>query len=666
GSSLLQKQPGRQGLLGNARPCKSTMAHQFPWNELPACPLPPSTDVEISQAWVATWISPAATLCIGGARKAGVPTCHCDTPIPDGSYGLQYSAHAQGNVTLSRCVIGVCPFGQHLAKVTLPSQMWSLPFAKNVSTNLVCLDSNCTGCSKEDCVRGICMDNATASLSPGALDLLPMPKTVLYWGGLVGDASRGPADQTGFHAARFVKNVLDFSQEKHISVPTMVINNWVTDVGHGSFAFLSDPRWLVDNWLNEASKRGLNTTGVVAYINPKDASYSIAVNVSSGPLMGYYDFRWTVPANGSCPTEVHNSTTGQAEPLDYNACIASNTCPPGCPNYHSQIMAYLGLVNNISIASGLGALITDFIFDGEDGGSYSSDYGFCLLKKAAETWAPSITSIGYAKALNSGKLGIYDNFVQPETYWYMNELGNDPVRFLYWLRASSHCAGGQNYLASLAQNAGNSPPGAIQAMMSLENLGQTAPAAKCLASEFFGKDLAGAKGGVCGFAYWAWADFAKFLKVFAAQYNLTTVGIYEAQFLPPAWFESSEYPYPFTSLECLTDQDCTAMGGVGVCRDDPGHEGACQCRSGDSIPVLCTPPTCTRPLMTCPKGPAPPTPGISSPCTSDAECQVLGDHGAYCKTYSGGDCHCGEGYVQVNYTKSTPPHVTCGPSQDDR
>ena len=75
------------------------------------------------------------------------------------------------------------------------------------------------------------------------------------------------------------------------------------------------------------------------------------------------------------------------------------------------------------------------------------------------------------------------------------------------------------------------------------------PADNCLAREFHPASIPG-KPQICGtfdgFSYWSWDKFEKFLILFSQQFGAINVGIYEAQFLPPHWFNDNKFPYPYS------------------------------------------------------------------------------------------------------------------------
>ena len=249
-------------------------------------------------------------------------------------------------------------------------------------------------------------------------------------------------------------------------------------------------------------------------------------------------------------------------------------------------MKYIGEINKKSDVK-----IKYFIMDGEDAGGYQSPNGFCYLQHAKENYAPDVKYIGIAKGIGQTtvKGNKYPNILYPETYWYMNELApchgspfelqnktnictkfssyrrfkDKPSEYLDFLKQASCSDKDSLGLTKISTNLKNNKD-AIWPMFSIENLSVGESANNCLAREFHPASIPG-KPQICGtfdgFSYWSWDEFEKFLILFCQQFGAPNLGIYEAQFLPPHWFNDNKYPYPYTKPkpvpgECKHKSDC--------------------------------------------------------------------------------------------------------------
>ena len=173
----------------------------------------------------------------------------------------------------------------------------------------------------------------------------------------------------------------------------------------------------------------------------------------------------------------------------------------------------------------------------------------------------------------------------------------------------------KNNLESMRQNIANNPD-AIYPMFTLENLSMNGTAPSCLAYNYFGVDpkTSGGtlKSNVCGtidgFSYWDWDKFLEFMTLFAHKYNVKQVGIYESQFIPPAWMPNGSF-----LNDCSPNNTTTG-------------DTACS-----NIPV----PSYLSMLKACPVYTPPPAP--SGPTTAPVNCAVQcptgqGGNPSYCRT----------------------------------
>lgn len=493
--------------------------------------------------------------------------------------------------------------------------------------------------------RSVCMDdvptlalaggNTVTMTKGGKTYSLPKVEIALYWGGLVGKAKAPKPggdwiNWSGNITAQYLKNVVQFVQEKHISILFVTVD--ATD----TFMFREDSdksNWFVKNLLmNEILKANNVKIGVVPYINPKDSNYNLYNNKAlGGPVdpdqkdsskCGNVTSATCSDANyASCGIEADpTGCVGNGEPCQQSTCCKGlmcsdskcQPCTPGCPNIAGQLMQWIANVNSQSkLQNGLS--ITHFVVDGEDAGSYDSVCGWSQIHQINEQLKAGLTKIGFAKGLNNGPVVDNSNvpltnMVMPETYWYMNELApcggspqqeiklppacttgtsyrdfmNLPAEYVHFLLTSGRC-GADKSTSAFLDNV-KAYKDVMWPMFSFENLSMKTDDNKtlpCLASEFFpctSKDdcsSAGAKPDVCGtfdgFAYWDWDKFYMFLTYFAYSVGVTQVGIYEAQFIPPHWFSNSSYPFPIADL----DLSCPPASYQGLLPDGMSYTKDC-------------------------------------------------------------------------------------------
>ena len=507
---------------------------------------------------------------------------------------------------------------------------------------------------------------------------LNTPKTALYWGGIIGDASgKFAGNSDGNVTTKYLNNVISFVKEKNINVLFLSVDST------SKFMFDNNGEWVVKNLLENKYIKNIEI-GIVVYIRPKDSPYTYDESALGAPISGSKDVGKcnTVKAPTSKCTPNKNYTNcgldtnpkdckkqsekcyivGGNEPTEYSCCkgLACNhdtficeACD-GCPNIAGQVIKWIADINNKST----GEKITYFTVDGEDAGEYNSVCGWNQISQLNNLYKAGLKNFGFAKGLAAGITGSVENnnMVMPETYWYMNEttpctgsayqlknmpeicttnisyrkLVNKPAEFVNWLMTSSRC-GADTSMNGLLKNI-QSYPDVFWPMFSLENLSMGTGAVKCLASEFFpcssktdcGKK--GAKPQLCGtfdgFAYWDWDQFYMFYVYFANVVGAKQIGIYEAQFVPPHWFESGKYPFPYKRNNCnpslpgnKTYKYCDPTwnntkgnwckfktdSAYGTCAtpdpDDKDKVTYCNCKIQNS----CTPNMCELCPMLCPK-----------------------------------------------------------------
>ena len=520
--------------------------------------------------------------------------------------------------------------------------------------------------------RGICFDNidiepwagmpVNSKQGPlqitvnGVLQSFNVPKLALYHGGLVG-TPEGSADCSIY--ARYLEDVIRFVKYKNIDIVMLVLNHWtnVPDQGKSSFTCYCDPNFVVYSFLNNLPPNV--EAGIVPYIRPKDSGWDLDLTLPGGDPNVTCDL---ISPTVSCPSLLNDDctpscsqcpdcdatclSTYSSDPKCVGICVPS--CPPGCPNIASQIMKYIATANNSTERNADAPKFTYLVFDGEDAGSYQSTTGFCQLSTANKNQGAGLEHIGYAKGLDAGIVSPDNDVVFPETYWYTNAeypcTGNDfqdtnkpdicgsqsayryfstrpngAKELLYYMENTSACGVDKtkNNLESMRNNI-KSNPDAIYPMFTLENLSMVDPAPSCLAYNYFGNPLTSGtlKDNVCGtidsFSYWDWDKFLEFITLFAHKYNVKQVGIYESQFIPPAWMPGGAF-----LNDCSPNTGSTTTGDT-----------ACS-----NIPK----PAYLSSLKSCPiytPGPAPAGGPTTAPVDCGTQCPTGQNNGAsYCKTW---------------------------------
>ena len=245
---------------------------------------------------------------------------------------------------------------------------------------------------------------------------------------------------------------------------------------------------------------------------------------------------------------------------DSKGCCAQY--PVGCPNTLEQFFKYVGDLNTRAKEKNA-KLVTSIALDGEDFGLYGTDkYGLVQAWQAARTYAPDVNEIGYAHGPHTRARENWTNASYPELYW-IGELKNPHVNCSGCKEGAPlkgpGCDGCAN---SIYQKYVDNPKGMLQAfdtylkgidtkdnplnlpgtcpllsieLAHIEKLG-IAPERTCVKNIYNPNGFCGT---FDGFGSWHWGPFEKFIDLFAKEHKLNDIGIYEFQFIPPAWFDPS-------------------------------------------------------------------------------------------------------------------------------
>ena len=174
-----------------------------------------------------------------------------------------------------------------------------------------------------------------------------------------------------------------------------------------------------------------------------------------------------------------------------------------------------------------------------------------------------VNEIGYAHGPHTRARENWTNASYPEMYW-IGELKNDVINCVgckegATTRTNPTC---MNCLKAIYQKYLNQPQAMLDAfskyldpvspsnnplslpgtcpLLSIElahidKIGIT-PEKTCIKNEF---DNNGFCGTFDGFGSWEWSKFEEFMDLFAAKYGVKEIGVYEFQFVPPAWLGNS-------------------------------------------------------------------------------------------------------------------------------
>jgi hypothetical protein len=245
--------------------------------------------------------------------------------------------------------------------------------------------------------------------------------------------------------------------------------------------------------------------------------------------------------------------------------------PPGCPNTLEQFFKYVGDLNTAArVKNGPNAkVVTTIALDGEDFGLYGTDkYGLVQAWQAARKFAKDVNEIGYAHGPHTRARENWTNASYPEMYW-IGELKNDEINCVGCKegapRTDATC---MNCLNAIYQTNRNNPQGMLDAfskyldpintsnnplslpgtcpLLSIElahidKIGIT-PEKTCIKHQYDTSD--DFCGTFDGFGNWEWSKFEEFMDLFAEKYRVNDIGVYEFQFVPPAWLENSRDDKP--------------------------------------------------------------------------------------------------------------------------
>ena len=271
-----------------------------------------------------------------------------------------------------------------------------------------------------------------------------------------------------------------------------------------------------------------------------------------------------VPGKPYCDASGCSKYEPCSEITDY--CPGHTCCgqyPVGCPNTIEQFFKYVGDLNDAARKKGVNKVITTIALDGEDFGLYGTDkYGLVQAWQAAKKYAPDVNEIGYAHGPHTRARENWTNASYPEMYW-IGELNNNEIECVGCKegepRTGATC---MNCLKAIYQEYRNKPQAMLDAfskyldpispsnnslslpgtcpLLSIElahidKIGIT-PEKTCIKNEF---DNNGFCGTFDGFGNWNWDKFEEFMDLFAKKYGAKEIGVYEFQFVPPAWLSDS-------------------------------------------------------------------------------------------------------------------------------
>lgn len=509
------------------------------------------------------------------------------------AYCLKSTSHAQGG-----CSTQYCPYGMEF----------------NGST---CVQSNTpltTSLYKPaltDAEVSAIESNGGQTVLVNGYGKVPRPTIALYHGGIVGEAK---TNATVYKS--YLQTVINWVKDNAIDVVFVSLSSYNTSK-NPSFPYYADPSFLAENFLNLLPPNV--KAGAVAYVRPKDSGWAFDPMAPGGEIGTEkgQPCEFVTP-NSPCPAD------------------CASPCPQkGCPNALAQAVKYLKAVNDK--ASGDHPKFSILVFDGEDAGNYASACGFEVGQKAANLYGIEL-QFGFAKALEAGVINDsagnpLTDYVMPETYWYMNDnwpctggpwqmaqrapvcttwtsyqrYKNQPVEFMKFLIQSDACGYGDGQGFTSLKNNVESDPTRIWPLFSLEKLSSLYPTSSCLAMEYGVSvnangvpDISEVCGTFDGFGTWEWGAFLQFISLFAYQFGISQVGIYESQFLPyssngsaASWITPISPVPPLgpksacpkdedcvnCAAPCKTNADCTTLLSSGKCMIDSSKTYSSYCNA---------------------------------------------------------------------------------------
>jgi len=413
-------------------------------------------------------------------------------------------------------------------------------------------------------------------------------------------------------------------------------------------------------YLSSASATYLNGT-VEHYSADTSVSYLKGTNIT---WPGGIHVTWTA---GNAPS--WGNVTGS---IQVSGCCQSFDF--GCPNNYEQAFKYIGDINQMAKELGLLSFITTVALDGEDISQYGTDpLGMTQAWQAALKYAPDVIEIGVAKQGSLTTTALGSNAAFPELYWIGELQYTGSVcsfckhQDLMW--TNENC---KNCLTKLYQQYRNKPacmlaafapymqggaaldqsmcgdelivdeldatyspvnllhlPDGTSPLFSIEHSHSgpgLPPRGNLTMKEWREQQIANHPnntcvqtdyhpGGICGtfdgFGNWEWEQFEAFMTLFAEEYNVDNIGIYEWQFVPEQWKGESYDPCAGKSNgdQCSYcrpgDSDCFETLQLKTCLD-----GVCQ-TNVSTTPGSAPAPTPDTPAPT-PDTPAP-TPDSPAP-----------------------------------------------------
>jgi hypothetical protein len=226
-----------------------------------------------------------------------------------------------------------------------------------------------------------------------------------------------------------------------------------------------------------------------------------------------------------------------------------------------QAFQYVSAINAAAAAANVANRIVAAAFDGEDYGVYGTDaLGLCEAYQAADKFVPAMKKdVGIAKGPSTTTLTYNNTAAYPELYW-IGELDDcacpQECKFTATCSDSPSCtsvdctACYDNCRNTVYSKYLNDPSGLLNNMtkwyknyISSWQAPGTWPMfstemldANCVAKTY-GSDTCGTFN---GFGLWTWEAFESYMTLFATTYNISTIAVYEWQFIPPSWLNGTD------------------------------------------------------------------------------------------------------------------------------